>query len=278
MEKYEEIPIKHIRRIENSRTKFGKQEIRDLMDNIKQHGLLHPIRVWKLEKDDYVVVFGNSRLEACEKLGWKTILAEVIKEEYDETTLLLENVSENVHRTPIFAAELGRVCKILQEKGLSLEQIAVRLSMSADKCRKALRIYDLVPKELQKDVVFATSSNGKENAGKISAGTMNSIINLYRKHGFSKKIITDLANIVKKTNMNYDHMQLVALLLKKGLTVPQAMKESENYTVTRTTFTYNKKEVEKLIKENDLQGSFPIKQLVEKILRGDIPGNKKLLL
>ncbi|KKK91699.1 hypothetical protein LCGC14_2710300, partial [marine sediment metagenome] len=67
-----ELEISKIKTLENIRTRIDESDLTGLMQDIKQHGLLHAIGVWK-EGEKYILAFGNRRLECCKKLGWSKI-------------------------------------------------------------------------------------------------------------------------------------------------------------------------------------------------------------
>jgi small-conductance mechanosensitive channel len=73
--KIHEIPISEI---EMESFKADDQDIRQLMDNISKMGLLQPIIVIKNPKSEkYEIMAGHLRLEACKRLGWKSVPAVV---------------------------------------------------------------------------------------------------------------------------------------------------------------------------------------------------------
>ncbi len=51
------------------------EDIEELAESIVRHGLLQPIVVVRNPEGDYGVVAGHLRLEACRRLGWRTIRA-----------------------------------------------------------------------------------------------------------------------------------------------------------------------------------------------------------
>ena len=83
-----------------------KERFRDLkkvdylMESIKNNGQISPIRITK----DYVLVFGNHRLEACKRLGLKEIKAEIV-EDISEDKAKLDEIEENLVRTELTALE-----------------------------------------------------------------------------------------------------------------------------------------------------------------------------
>ncbi|MCX7590738.1 MAG: mechanosensitive ion channel [Kiritimatiellae bacterium] len=73
----QEIPIERIDRpwAEGAVPPDEEKDIRELMENIRRHGLLQPIVVTPTSGGRYSVLAGEQRLEACRRLGWKTIPA-----------------------------------------------------------------------------------------------------------------------------------------------------------------------------------------------------------
>ena len=65
-----DIEIKKIKQLENIRLRIEEEDVHTLMSSIKQDGLLEPIGVaiTSGSKDEYLIVYGNRRLEACRKL------------------------------------------------------------------------------------------------------------------------------------------------------------------------------------------------------------------
>ena len=99
--------------VEVDKVRPGEFSLRDLDDDmveglarsIEGVGLLQPVVVRPLG-DGYELVFGPHRLEACRRLGWKTIPARV-EEVSDEEAFLLnlvENLQRNSHINPIAEA------------------------------------------------------------------------------------------------------------------------------------------------------------------------------
>lgn len=114
--------------------------IRDLADNIREHGLLHPLQVRKME-NMYAILAGQRRFLAVRSLGWKTVpcrVLDVTPQEAEEISLV-----ENLQRTHLSHADKvrafaklnahygGDVVKIC--KAVSLSPATVRNYISASK-------------------------------------------------------------------------------------------------------------------------------------------------
>ncbi|HOV63197.1 MAG TPA: ParB N-terminal domain-containing protein [Spirochaetia bacterium] len=77
-------------------------DISQLMESMKNHGLLNPIVVTS-EKE---LIAGFRRLESAKRLGWKTIEVQVISKPTDYDRLEME-IDENVFRKNLTADELA---------------------------------------------------------------------------------------------------------------------------------------------------------------------------
>lgn len=91
------------------RVRSKQSSCQSLMESIKEHGLLEPIVIDQKKR----LVAGMRRLQACKNLGWKTILARVVKVDGDETFLLLE-MEENICRIPFTNEEILKAQKRLK--------------------------------------------------------------------------------------------------------------------------------------------------------------------
>jgi len=97
----EEIPIDKIE------VREGRRQLDDvtyLAESINILGLLNPITVTK-NKENYKLVTGNHRFEACKLLNHKTITAVVVT--YDDIDTELAEIDENLIRFELTALERG---------------------------------------------------------------------------------------------------------------------------------------------------------------------------
>jgi ParB family chromosome partitioning protein len=118
-----EIPIDRIRPSKFSLRPIDEKILEELKQSIKAQGLLQPIMVRPLSEDSWELIFGNHRLEACKRLGWKTIPCRVC--EIDDAkafmTAEVENLQKNNFIDPVQEA---RGFKMLREKkGLTESEI-----------------------------------------------------------------------------------------------------------------------------------------------------------
>jgi len=90
-----EIPIDKIKPSRFRLIDLNQSAVMELTKSIKASGLLQPIMV-KPSGENYELVFGLHRLEACKRLGWRKIQA-IVKPVSDEEAFLASLI-ENIQR------------------------------------------------------------------------------------------------------------------------------------------------------------------------------------
>ena len=125
------------------RTQFDPQELEELAESIRRHGVLQPVIVTRGRSDSaYLLVAGERRLQAARRAGLETIPAivrSVTAQQHLELALI-----ENLQRTdlnPLEAAEGYRV--LADEFEVSHEEIASRVGKSRTAVTNTLRLLKL---------------------------------------------------------------------------------------------------------------------------------------
>jgi ParB family chromosome partitioning protein len=114
--------------------------VEELMLSIKQCGLLQPIMITP-RGGEFEVVFGNHRLAACRKLGWKEMPA-IVKQSTDEEMFLLQIV-ENIQRNvAVNEIEEAKGYKFLMSKGMTIHEIAAAIGKSYQYVWSRMRLLD----------------------------------------------------------------------------------------------------------------------------------------
>jgi ParB-like chromosome segregation protein Spo0J len=80
------------------------EKVGALAGSIERQGLAQPIGVWPQEGGRYKLTFGRHRLMACERLGWTTIDARLLRFASDEQRQLMTD-AENLFRAHLEPAE-----------------------------------------------------------------------------------------------------------------------------------------------------------------------------
>lgn len=272
---FKEIPISKIQSIENIRMNIKEKDVSELMQNIKQNGLLQPIGAWETKAGEFIIAFGNRRLVACEKLGWRTITAKILGALTAEELLII-NASENLHRKDVTVAELGRIIHLLHEKGLSLGEISVRLGISKKKVDVSIALFHNIIPEHRSDVVFMKAGT-KVKMGKIPATSYNHLFSVRQECGMNKNEFNKLIGVVKKEDLSFSQVKVLGILLMEGATLHDALKILDKYNMRRINLAINKNVEAALMKKYNIEGQGQLSTLFRKILGGEIKGTPALV-
>ena len=164
---FEYIQLQRIEpRQEQPRSLFEQEAINDLAESIREHGVLSPIIVRNLADGYYQIIAGERRWRAARMAGLSEVPVRVVTAD-DKNALELALV-ENLQREDLSPIEEARGYKSLMEEfGLTQEEVAVRVSKSRPAVTNALRLLSL-PLEL----IELVSSGG------LSAGSARAILTL----------------------------------------------------------------------------------------------------
>lgn len=88
--------------IPDTRREVNAAVVKRLADSIENIGLRHPITVRK-KGEQYVLVAGRHRLEACRKLGREHVLATICQ--FTNTEARMWEIAENLHRAELTKLE-----------------------------------------------------------------------------------------------------------------------------------------------------------------------------
>lgn len=147
------------------RTKVTLSSLQELIDSIKEKGIVEPIIV-RPSGENFEVVCGHRRFYAAKEAGLKEIPC-IVKEIDDKETLEIAIV-ENLQREDLNPVEKAMAFKILNEKfGLTHEEIAKKIGKARSSITNTLRILTL-PQE----IISAISEN------KITEGHARALLSL----------------------------------------------------------------------------------------------------
>ena len=143
------------------RKNFDETALNELAESIKNNGILQPLLVRKKGKT-YEIVAGERRYQAAKIAGLEEVPV-VIREISDQEVLQLALI-ENLQRSELTPIEEAQGYKqLIEQNGLTQEQLGKVLSKSRSAITNTLRLLDL-PNEVQ-DLI----ANGKITAGHARA-------------------------------------------------------------------------------------------------------------
>ncbi len=128
------------------RRDFDEVKLAELASSIKEHGVITPIIVKKLDTGFYQIVAGERRWRASKIAEAKTIPA--IVRDMDKGTLYEISMIENLQRQDLNPVEEAKGYKrLMDEFEMTQEQISKKLGKSRSSVANSLRILNL-PKEI----------------------------------------------------------------------------------------------------------------------------------
>ena len=140
------------------------EDMQQLVESIKERGVITPATVRKKEDGRYELVSGHRRKRACELAGFETLRSEIVDLNRDEATILM--VESNFQRSEILPSEKAFAYKMrleaMKRQGertdltsrpvgnkLSVTQVADEVGDSERQIHRYVRLTNLVPELLE---------------------------------------------------------------------------------------------------------------------------------
>ena len=126
------------------RKQFDPESLADLADSIREHGIIQPLTVRKLQSGYYQIIAGERRWRAARMAGLTQVPAIVI--EADDRKAMELAMIENLQRedlNPIEEAEGYQV--LMSQYSMTQEETAQRVGKSRSAVANALRLLNLCP-------------------------------------------------------------------------------------------------------------------------------------
>ena len=143
------------------RQDFDLEALNDLVESLREHGLMQPIVVRK-KGGAFEIIAGERRWRASQELGWDSIDAVVV--EADDKKMIEWALVENIQRQQLGALELANAFRRMnKEFGQTQEEIAKAVGMSRSSVTNTMRLLDL-PAVVQERVSRGTLSAGAARA------------------------------------------------------------------------------------------------------------------
>ena len=166
------------------RQDFDQSAINELVDSIRQHGVLQPLLV-RQAGDGYQLIAGERRLISAKKAGLTTVpcrLLDLTDQQVSEVAL-----EENLKRQDLNVLEKATAFQdYLKRFGCTIEDLARRLSFERSTVSNMLRLLEL-PDSVKIDL----------RSDKIAAGHARAILALK-----NEELQTDLSKRIQKENLS----------------------------------------------------------------------------
>jgi len=160
----QKIPIDAIRPNRwQPRKTFDDAALAELVQSIKEHGLLQPISVWKDADGAFELIAGERRWRACRAAGLKEIEA-IVKRDLSDQQKFGLSLIENIQREDLNAIDHALAYKqLMEEFSISQTDIAKKIGKSKSAVSNTLRLLELET-EIQKGIQAGVISEGHARA------------------------------------------------------------------------------------------------------------------
>lgn len=146
---------------EQPRRNFNEEELAELAESIKRHGVLQPLLVQK-KGTFYEIIAGERRWRAAKLAGLREV--PVVLREYSRQESMEIALIENVQRSDLNPIEEGRAYqRLIQEFGLKQDEIAERVAKNRTTITNAMRLLKL-DEAIQDMVIHNVISGGHGRA------------------------------------------------------------------------------------------------------------------
>ena len=148
------------------RQHFDEDALNELAESIKVHGIIQPITVRRLNRNQYQLISGERRFQASRKAGLKAIPAYIRLA--DDQQMLEMALIENIQRENLNPVEIAlSYQRLISECSLKQDELGERVGKNRSTVTNYLRLLKLPP-----DIQIALRDN------KISMGHARAIINV----------------------------------------------------------------------------------------------------
>jgi len=176
---------------------FDGENLKDLAESIREHGVVQPIIVTRLADGKYELIAGERRLRASKLIGNREI--PVIVRQADEQEKLELAIIENVQRHDLNAIEEAKAYKRLKDEfSLTQEEIGKKLGKGRVAVANTMRLLEL-PVEIQRGIIENKITEGHARAilGLPNSEKQRALYELVLK---GKMTVRDTENKVREIN------------------------------------------------------------------------------
>ena len=180
------------------RIDFEKNSLIELSNSIKEHGIIQPITVRKIGRDNFQIISGERRYQASKIANINEIPC-YVRIANDEEMLEMAIV-ENIQRKDLNSIEIGlSYQRLIEECNLTHEQLSNKVSKNRSTITNFLRLLKL-PIVIQKALRDSTITMGHARA-LLSFSSEKEILQAYNKilsENLSVRLTEKMSTIVKE--------------------------------------------------------------------------------
>jgi ParB family chromosome partitioning protein len=137
------LPINQVQPdLNQPRKTFDQDQLNELAESIKVHGIIQPLIVTELESGKYILIAGERRLRASKLAGLKTVMC--IIRTIDEQRRLEMAIVENVQRDDLRPLELAAALhRLKSEFSINDEEVARKVGKAQSTVGNIMRLVNL---------------------------------------------------------------------------------------------------------------------------------------
>ncbi len=200
--------------LKQPRKRFDDEALADLADSIRQHGVIQPLTVRRLSSGYYQIIAGERRWRAAKLAGLSEVPVVII--ESDDRKVMELGLIENLHREDLNPMEeAGGYRVLMEEYGLTQEEVAQQVGKSRPAVANALRLLSLPP-----------SLHPLLEDGQLSAGHARAILSVP-----SPQLQEKLADKVVAEGLSVRQTEALAKRLAAGEATPPPRPEGPDLSI-----------------------------------------------
>lgn len=200
--------------LKQPRKRFDDEALADLADSIRQHGVIQPLTVRRLSSGYYQIIAGERRWRAAKLAGLSEVPAVII--EADDRKVMELGLIENLQREDLNPMEeAGGYRVLMEEYGLTQEEVAQQVGKSRPAVANALRLLSLPP-----------SLHPLLEDGQLSAGHARAILSVQ-----SPQLQEKLADKVVAEGLSVRQTEALAKRLAAGEATPPPRPEGPDLSI-----------------------------------------------
>ena len=238
------IDIKHV---ENSRLR-ERTDVSDLMHDIEQRGLLENIGI---RLSDNALIYGNRRVSAYKKLGYDEIECDYFDDMSDDD-LLITNLAENIKRKNIGSIEIGRICHILNDRGMRNSEISAKLGITRSRIESSNAAYNVtVGTPFESLVTFGLIGKASKGIPESTIWRIQNSLTRALGHKISKDEWTLLLDAVEQGKLTGKNIIILRAILTayKKKTIEEALNMLDESKIVYATLCLNREELVKAMRK-----------------------------
>ena len=240
------------------RTRFTDEELSELADSIREHGVIQPLIVSEQSDGTYTLIAGERRLRASQIAGLSTV--PVVIRQADDRELLELALIENIQREDLSPLEAAEAYKSLEENfNLTHEEISKRVGKNRASITNTMRLLKL-PGDVQKALLEKKISEGHARVLLSLPTTMaqinamnhiiNNDLNVRQTEEYIRNLVGEKKNTVKHSKPSLDpDMQELEDRLRETIGTKVSLRPTKNGAGSINIHYYSAEELAAIIEK-----------------------------